>query len=91
MRRIAARGSRHPVGRLLAGEEGVQVVQALEAHGVAGLQRRAAHVRQQEGVGQAAVAGVDVRLALVDVEPGGGTLGNQRPVSVSIFQLTLTP
>ena len=34
------------------GEEGVEVVERLEAHGVAGLDRGAAQMRQQEGVGQ---------------------------------------
>ena len=46
------RASHHPVGRGLSREEGVEIVQAPEAHGVAGLDGGAAEMRQQEGVGQ---------------------------------------
>src|SRR5476649_973205 len=63
------RRSGHEVGRLLAGVERVEIVERAVAHRGARLDRRAAEMRQQERVGQRAVAGVGARLAGEDVEP----------------------
>ena len=60
--------------RLLPEQEGLEIVERLEAHGVARLGRRRAHVRQQEGVVQPVVALVDLGLAVehVDARPPAG-------------------
>ncbi len=72
--RPACLGSSDPVARFAPGEEGVQVVERPESHGVPGPLGGAAHVRQQEDVVQLGEAGVDVGLVVVDVEAGSGEL-----------------
>src|SRR5262245_20961503 len=67
-------GSHQPVRRRLPCEERVEVVEALEAHGVARLDGGAAEMGQEEGVLEAAIAGVELRLVFEDVEAGGGEL-----------------
>jgi len=62
--------SRHPIPRLPAGENRVQIVQGPESHGVAGLAGGAADMQQQECVVQLPVTRVDVRLAVEDVQTG---------------------
>ncbi len=69
--------SRHPIPRLPAGENRVQIVQGPETHGITGFAGSAADMRQQESVVEFRVARVDIRLAVEDVETG------RRPASAA--------
>ena len=56
----AVRRAIQGIGRGPAGEHRVQVVQAAKAHGVSGLDRSAAEVRQKEAIAARAIAGVEI-------------------------------
>src|SRR3546814_4469415 len=60
------------VGRLAAGEPGVQIGGSAHPHRGARLDRRAAEVRQQHRIVAGEQRRVHRRFALEDVEPGGG-------------------
>src|ERR1700723_4586918 len=62
----------HQRWRGLAREHRVNVVQSEHTHRGVRFQGGASDVRQQEGILQADVAGMNVRLALEDVQAGGG-------------------
>ena len=66
----AAECSCHAIPGLAAGKNRVQIVQGPETHGIPGLPGGAADMRQQEGVIEFAVARVNIRLVVVDVETG---------------------
>jgi hypothetical protein len=49
----------------------IQIVQSPVPYGIARLDGSAAEMRQQRDILQREIAGIDVRLAVKDIQPGG--------------------
>ncbi len=61
--------SGHTVAGFTSGEDGIQIIECPESHGVSGFLGSAADVRHQEHVGQLPVFRINVRFIIVNVQP----------------------
>src|SRR5262245_64868647 len=68
-----------------ARQHGGDVVERQKAHGVTGFDRGAGDVRREKDVRQRREPQIEVRLAAIDVEPGGKEVAGLQRFDQSIF------